>query len=71
MKQFIKKVVAWLDGKKTYIVGIGTIIYAFGINRGYWHSDPDIWGTLFGGSAITLRLAVAKVAKQAFDDTLK
>lgn len=59
-----KDVLEFLSGKKTYIVCLVTILYAYGITRGWWPHNSAI-DLLFGsGGAITLRMAVNKLCRQ-------
>lgn len=60
----IRDAFEFLSGKKTYIVCLVTILYAYGINRNWWPHDPAI-DLLFGsGGAITLRMAMNKLCRQ-------
>lgn len=54
--------------KKSYIVGAGAILYALGAKFGWWRLDPDVSMLLFGSAVMTLRMAIAREAKQLFDD---
>lgn len=56
-----KQLIAFLAGKKTYLVSIAGIVYAIGIGRNWWPGDIQIWGILGGTGAMTLRAAIAKL----------
>ena len=58
----MKEVIAWLDGKKTYIFNIAVIVYAV---LAYFGMVPSIDEVAAGlvvvvGNAITFRSAIAK-----------
>jgi hypothetical protein len=58
----------FLSGKKTYLVSIGVLIYAIGINRGWWQHQAEI-DLMFGGAgAMTIRAAIKKLCLQISND---
>lgn len=58
------KLIAFLSGKKTYLVGLAGLIYAIGIGRGWWPNDATIWGALGCTGGMTIRAAIAKLIIQ-------
>src|SRR5260370_8004913 len=64
----MKPFLAFLSGKKSYIVSIGAIGYALGIAKNWWTHNADV-DLLFGGTyGLTLRAAVAKLCRQVAGD---
>ena len=61
--------VAFLDGRKTYILAAAGIIYAAGIQFWGWPSNGDVWAALGFGTAATLRVAIAKAVALLPADT--
>ncbi len=62
--------VAFFSGKKTYLVSVATLVYALGIQFGWWPSSSDpIVVMLFGAGGITLRTAIRKLCQQIANDT--
>jgi hypothetical protein len=62
------KLIAFLSGKKTYLISTGVLVYAFGISRGWWPHQPEI-DLMFGGAgAITIRAAIKKLCEQVSAD---
>lgn len=62
--QVLRSFQVWIAGKKTYFVGLATIIYSLGIARHWWPSENDVWGILGATGAMTLRAAIAKFCVQ-------
>jgi len=52
-----------LQGKKTYLVALASMIYAGGIQQGWWPHLPLVDGLLAGGGLAALRKGVADEAK--------
>jgi hypothetical protein len=65
----LQRVIKFLAGKKTYLVGGIGVLYAFGISRGWWPNESEIWGALGSAGAMTLRAAIANLLKQVAADT--
>lgn len=54
------KIIAWLEGKKTYIVALITILYAIVVVGVYQHNWSEVMPFILGSSAIaTLRSALS------------
>jgi hypothetical protein len=75
MKCFLRSLIIFgnrlrlfLAGKKTYAVAFGILVYAIGVQRGWWQNDVAIWGVLGSSTAVTIRVAVARILKQFLDD---
>jgi hypothetical protein len=60
----LQAVISFLSGKKTYLVGVAGVVYAYGIGRHWWPSDAEIWGIIGSTGAMTFRAALARFAKQ-------
>ena len=66
--QAIRRFVA---GHKTYALVILSIVYAYGVERGWWLSDITIWTALGGSTAIAVRAACVRLLVQFLDDMTK
>ena len=56
----LKTLLTWLDGKKTYIVAAGLVIYVVGGDAGLWPVNETVLA-LFGAAGLgSLRSAVKK-----------
>ena len=61
MPNQLRNAIAFLSGKKTYIVAFATLVYALGISRNWWAHSAEIDLYLGGAGAITIRAAIAKL----------
>src|SRR4051812_40265822 len=62
--------IAFLAGKKTYIVAALGVLYALGVKYWHWPNDPEIWGGLGFAGLATLRAAVTKLCALLSGDIL-
>jgi len=56
----MSKIVSWLSGKKTYIVGFAAAIYGAGIGLGLWQHNVALDLVLGGTATVTMRAGIAK-----------
>lgn len=56
----LRTLLAWLDGRKTYLVAAAVVAYVIGGDAGWWPINESILA-LFGAAGLgTLRAAVKK-----------
>jgi hypothetical protein len=62
----MKNILTDLQGYKTYLVAIASVVYGLGISKGWWGHDALVDSLLAGGGIAALRSGVkSEVAKVA------
>lgn len=58
------KITEWLNGRKSYLAGLGWMVYKLGVASGWWPENPTIETLIVGGGALAFREAIGKAEKK-------
>jgi len=60
----MKKIITYLQGKKTNIIAFAAIVYSAGVDQHLWASNQFVYAMLAALGGVALRAGVAKATKE-------